>query len=258
MKATSGNKAIQQDLANYWSVVQKERSGTASPPLRSRSGVDPRIVAYCDPLSNAAEQYRALRTNILALDREDPPRALVVTSAVRGEGKSITSTNLAVALASEPNKKVALIDCDMRRPMIHQLLGLDNSQGLANLLIGDLPVEPALENGKIRNLAVLTSGMEPLKPSELLNSGRMLKLIGELKGKFDYVIFDTPPIISVTDAGVLGALVDGVLMVVRIGATSRQVVTRALSLLKAARAKALGCILTDIRYYIPSYIYRYI
>lgn len=222
---------------------------------RDISGIDPHIVSYTDPQCTIAEQYRMLRTNLLALNSGQPSRALVVTSAVKKEGKTVTALNLAVVLATDPEKKVVAVDCDLRRPSMHNLLGMDGRPGMSELLHGKADIEAVLCKTRIPNLVILPGGAAPINPSELIGSSRMRGVIEGLKRRFDYLIFDTPPVMAVTDAGVLGAIADGVLLVVKAQSTKRDLVLRAETLLKGAKAKLVGCVLTNIREFSPYYIY---
>jgi capsular exopolysaccharide synthesis family protein len=221
------------------------------------SGVDPHIVSYIDPQCTIAEQYRMLRTSIHALNSGPPIRTLLITSAIKGEGKTVTTLNLATVMATDPEKKIAAVDCDLRRPGIHSLLGLELQPGLSELLRGDIELDGVLRKTNVPNLLVVTAGKPPTNPSELVGSRRMADTIRELKKRFDYLIFDTPPVMAVTDAGVLGAMVDAVVLVVKAESTKRAVVRRAETLLKGAKARLVGAVLTNIREYTPYYIYRY-
>lgn len=220
------------------------------------SGIDPHIVSYTDPQCTIAEQYRMLRTNLLALNSGPPIRSLVITSAIKGEGKTVTALNLATVMATDLEKKIVAIDCDLRRPGMHGLLSIELEPGLSELLRGESDLESVLHKTKIPNLIVLPAGKPPLNPSELVGSRRMGEVIKELKKRFDCLIFDTPPVMAVTDAGVLGAIVDGVILVIKAESTKRDVVMRAETLLKGAKARLVGCVLTNIREYSPYYIYR--
>jgi capsular exopolysaccharide synthesis family protein len=229
--------------------------GTHIVTPRDLSGIDPHIVSYTDPQCTISEQYRMLRTNLLALNSGRPIRALVMTSAIKREGKTVTVLNLAAVMATDEEKKVVAIDCDLRRPRVHTLLGMDSRPGLAELLRGEVELEAALHKARITNLTVLPAGKPPSNPSEQIGSSRMRHLIGELKDRFDYLLFDTPPVMAVTDAGVLGAMVDGVILVIKTESTKRNVVMRAQTLLRGANARLVGCVLTNIREFSPYYIY---
>jgi len=223
------------------------------------SKVDPRIVSFHDPKSPVAEQYKILRTNIQAISTKDPVKTFTITSSVHNEGKTITAINLAVSMAHDLNKKqVLLVDADLRRASITKYLGLKSQAGFADLIANGSDISDALINIGMDNLTILPAGKIPHNPAELLGSIKAKNLINLLKKKYDYIIFDSPPIISVTDAGLLGPQTDGVIMVIKANRTQKGVVQHAESLLKQAQAKLLGYILTNIQYHIPAYIYRYL
>jgi len=222
---------------------------------RDVSGIDAHIVSYTDPQCTIAEQYRMLRTNLLALNSGPPIRALVMTSAIKREGKSVTVLNLAAVMASGPEKTVVAVDCDLRRPNMHTLLSVHSQPGLSELLRGESPLEAVLQKTKIPNLTIIPAGRLPTNPSELIGSKRMARLVEELKKKFAYVIFDTPPVMAVTDAGVLGAMADGVILIIKTESTKRDLALRAETLLRGANARLVGCVLTHIKEFTPYYIY---
>ncbi len=223
------------------------------------SNIDPRIVSFHDPKSPVAEQYRTLRTNIQAIDSKSPIKAITITSSIHGEGKTITAINLAISMAHDLNKKdILLIDADLRRARISKYLGFQAEQGLTELVSDGLNVDEALINIGIDNLTILPAGRIPHNPAELIGSVKMHNLIKLLKSKYHYIIFDSPPVIPVTDAGLLGAQTDGVIMVIRAERTQKGVVEHSQGLLRQAQAKLLGYILTNIQYHIPAYIYRYL
>lgn len=224
------------------------------------SKVDPRIVAYFDPKALITEQYKILRTNFLSLNKSNPPKTVVITSSLHSEGKTITALNLAIALAQAISKpKILLIDADMRRGRVSKYIGVeDHPLGLSELLSAKASLDQVLFNIDIENLTFLSSGSIPSNPAELLASDGMKQLLSELSQQFDFILIDTPPIIAVTDSGILGAIVDGVLMVVQAGRTQRGIVRRATELLTQAHAKLIGHVLTSIEYHLPEYIYRYL
>ena len=223
------------------------------------SKVDPHIIAYFDPISPISEQYRIMRTNLQALDKQNPPRVIAITSSIHGEGKTVTSVNLAITFAHDLNKKsILLVDADLRRGTLTKDLGLKAEKGLADILIDGAKVEDSLLGIGIDNLHVLPAGNRQHNPAELLGSAKMKTLISELKRNYDYVFFDCPPVVPITDAVVLGAETDGALMIVQAGRTQRGVISHAQDLLRAAHVKVLGCCVTNIEYHIPEYIYRYL
>jgi protein-tyrosine kinase len=225
----------------------------------TESKFDPRIVTFYEPKSSVAEQYRTLRTNIQGIDPKHPIKAIAITSSTHSEGKTITSINLAISMARDLNKKqILLVDGDMRRGSMSKYLGVSSESGLADLISNGTNMDETLLNIGIDNLTLLPAGKIPHNPAELLGSQKLKNLVNQLKEKYDYIIFDTPPIIPVTDAGLLGAQTDGVIMVIQAERTQKGVVKHGESLLRQAQAKLLGYILTNIQYHIPGYIYRYL
>ena len=223
------------------------------------SKIDPRIVSFYDSKSSVAEQYRTLRTNIQAINSKQPIKTIAIASSTHKEGKSITAINLAVSMAQDLNKKkVLLVDGDLRRASISRYLGIKPKVGLADLIYNGTSVDDALLDIGIENLTVLPVGKIPNNPAELLGSVKMKNIISALRSKYDYVIIDTPPIISVTDAGIIGSQTDGVIMVVQTGRTQKGVIKHSQMLFRQAQAKLLGYILTNVQYHIPAYIYRYL
>ena len=191
------------------------------------------------------EAYKTLRTNVtFSLAGEGTSRVVVVTSALQGEGKSVTAINLALSFA-EADKKVLLIDCDLRRPKLGRLLDLSSLAGLTNLLLDPSLLEKSILK-RYNTIDVLLPGDIPPNPSELLGSDRMKKLLDRLREKYDCIILDTPPINIVTDAVVLAPQTDGVLFVVRANQSERGAVIHAVGQLEDTRAKLLGFVLNGV------------
>ena len=218
----------------------------AAPPVPLEGDRQETLIALSHPQSPAAEAFRRLRTAIQFDAAHQPMRTIMTTSTGLDEGKSNTAANLAIAMA-QAGWKVALVDCDFRQPRLHQLFGLDNSVGLATVLGGGGQALPLCET-VLPQLHVLPSGPQPSTPSELLGSPRMAEVIEELRGRADYVLFDAPPIVAVTDAAVLAPRLDGVLLVLRAGRSKREMAQRAKTLLQQVNATLLGVVLTDAQY----------
>lgn len=218
--------------------------------------VDPHVVMYHEPRSIQAEQYRAFRTNLLALGGRGS-RALSITSAMKGEGKSLTAANIAICLAEAPGTRVCLIDTDFRAPRLARLLGLGRGPGLSDLLLDDLNLDEVMCETKVKGLFVIRAGRPPRNPAELLGSDRIRDLLSVLKTEFTHILCDTPPVNPYTDAAVLGSRMDGVLLVVRIHQTQREQAERTREILQRAGNNIIGVFLTDtlprdddeIRYY---------
>ena len=195
--------------------------------------------------SATSEAFRKLRTNLKFLSVDNPPRVIVFTSSMPSEGKSTTAINLALALA-EADHSVVLVDGDLRRPMLHKYLDLVGSVGFSTVLSGGATLTEALQKTRFPGLTVLTSGPVPPNPSELLGSQSARNLLADLRAGFDYVIVDSTPLLAVTDAAILAAGADGVLIMSRYGQTKRDQLTHAVSTLKDVGAPLLGAVFTMV------------
>ena len=195
--------------------------------------------------SPRSEEYRRLRTNLQFVDLAQPVRTIVVTSAVAGEGKSTVSVNLAIAFA-DLDLRVLLIEGDLRRPRVADLLGVERAVGLTNVLAHQADINDVLQPWGRGGLTVLPSGTIPPNPSELLGSPLMADLLASLRAAFDMIIIDTPPLLPVTDAAVAAAQVDGAVLVVRHGKTKRAQVLQSVQALTAVDARILGTVMTQV------------
>lgn len=202
------------------------------------------IAIVHSPRGQIAEQFRFLRNSIVALNPEGAPRTIVVTSALRGEGKTVATLNLALALAEMPGNQVLVLDANLHQPMVESYLGLPRRQGLSELLAGRLPLDQATRATAVQGVSLVGAGSNPRNPSELLASDRMRQLLRTLKQRYSYVVIDSPESTTTSDASVLGAVADGILMVVRLGSTPRHYVEAALGQLEALGGNVLGTCLT--------------
>ncbi|EIT83969.1 capsular polysaccharide biosynthesis [Fictibacillus macauensis ZFHKF-1] len=200
------------------------------------------LIAHNNPKSPISERYRAIRTNIQFASIDVPHKTILVTSAGQAEGKSTTVANLAVVMAQE-GKRVLLIDGDLRKPTVHYTFQLSNLKGVTNVLMKQIELKDAIQYTNVEHLFVLTSGSTPPNPSELLNSKAMETLISEVAEQFDYVLFDSPPLLYVTDAQVLANRCSGVVLVATSGQTEREEARKAKELLENASAVILGVVL---------------
>lgn len=259
-KITSALKKAAEDRIERFDKIARIKEHDQLVVKRvGNSKVDERIMTYFDPKALITEQYKILRTNVLSLSKKKPMKVLVVTSSIHSEGKTLTALNLTMTLAQATHKpKVLLIDADMRRGRIAKYLGVKQKVGLSEILTDQAKPSDALFNIDVENLTFVATGSMPSNPVELLSSERMRRFLLLMKSKFDHIIIDTPPVISVTDAGIIGAQSDGVLMVIQAGRTQRGIIKRASELLHQAHSNVLGYILTNIEYHLPEYIYRYL
>lgn len=203
------------------------------------------LITLSEPRSAAAEAYRTLRTNILFSGLEKPIQTLLVTSPSPEDGKSTTLANLAVTLAQSGHSTI-LVDADLRRPTQHTIWTLPNEHGLTSMMLDPrLTDQPPLQPTSVEGLSLLTSGPMPPNPADLLISKQMDSVIAALKGRADYVLFDAPPVLAVTDAPLLASKLDGLLLVIKAGATRRDHAERARDLLQRAHVRIIGVALNN-------------
>ncbi|RIW36063.1 polysaccharide biosynthesis tyrosine autokinase [Bacillus salacetis] len=215
-----------------------------------------KLVTDAAPKSPVSEQYRTLRTNIEFSQVDDAYRSLMVTSTGPGEGKSTTSANLAVVFAQQ-GKKVLLIDADLRKPTMHYTFQKMNTVGLSNAVTKQVGLTDAVQSTRVENLDILTSGPIPPNPAELLGSKGMNSLLEEMYRLYDVVIFDTPPVLAVTDAQILANKCDGTVLVVSSGRTEIEAAQKAKEQLQSAQAKLLGVVLNNKEVKSSQYYYYY-
>ena len=205
----------------------------------------PNLITLTDPRAPAAEAYRTLRTNLYFSSLDRALETLLVTSAAPGDGKSTTLGNLAVTMA-QGEKRTILVDADLRRPALHKLFGVSNSQGLTTMIVDESALaEPPLVETGVENLWLLPSGPLPPNPAEILGSRRLEDIIAALKTRADVILFDAPPVVAVTDAVVLGTKVDGVLLVFCSGKTRREHALRAKEMLERVQVRLVGAVLNN-------------
>jgi capsular exopolysaccharide synthesis family protein len=208
------------------------------------------LVTHFDPKGSVSEAYRTLRTSLVfskfsyAGSDKTEGNVYAVTSSAPKEGKSTTISNLAITLA-QGGQKVLLIDCDLRRPVIHAVFGYNKEPGITNYLVGRAAIDDVIRSSSIRNLDIITSGTIPPNPSELLGTDRMKKFIEDMRQKYDTVLIDTPPVIAVTDAQVIANEVDGTLIVVSSGSTQTELAQRSKELISKVGGRVLGFVLNN-------------
>lgn len=222
---------------------------------RKKENVQTGVIITDNPTSIISEQIRTIRTNIQFSMVDQKLQTLLVTSAMAESGKTTIATNIAAAFAAE-NTRVLLVATDMRKPRLQNIFGLSNAQGIANLITNPaLKVEDVVNKTYIENLSVITCGPIPPNPSELLNSNRMLKLIEDMKEQYDLVIFDSPPVLPVTDAQILSTKVDGTIFIIPEGEVKVDELHQASERLKNVNAKVLGTVLNKVEQNADTYYY---
>lgn len=217
---------------------------SAKTEIKSKEDID--LIVYKMSQSRIAEAYRSIRTSIIFSAPEDKPlKTILVTSAVPQEGKTAVAVNLGI-IFSRANERVLLIDADMRRSRMYQVLGIDRRLGLSNLLTGTASLDDVIKQTFIPNLFFLSSGPVPPNPAELLSSAKIRVVLEELKSKFDRIVIDSPPITSVADTSILSNMVDGVIDVIRAGFINIDLILRGKQRLTEAKSRVIGAILNDV------------
>ena len=248
---SSGLKKNLSKISEYFSpsfYVTKNKS--------PKEGIDTRIVTFIDENSYISEQFKILRTNFLTLSMasEKPFKTILITSSIPQEGKGITISNLAFAMSLDKEKKVLLIDADLRKPSIHKLFGIPKSPGFSNIIEGSAGIDYFSKKPVLGNLYVIPIGDTIHNPSELLTNKKVKEFLEKVKLSFDYIFLDSPPVVNVTDAIIVGPLCDAVILVVKAEVTPKRLVEEAYNLLTGAGAKPKACILTNT---LASHYYRY-
>ncbi|MEL3960624.1 CpsD/CapB family tyrosine-protein kinase [Lysinibacillus endophyticus] len=205
-----------------------------------------KLIAYSNPKSIITEQFRTIRTNIQFSMPDQEIKTILVTSSIPGEGKTTNAANLGVVFAQE-GKKVLIVDADMRKPTIHHTFNLFNTVGLSNILSNQVDVLNAIQHSDINNIHIIVSGPIPPNPSELLSSKKLETFLDVVKNEYEIIIFDAPPILSVTDAQILSNKCDGTLLIVNSGYVDKADVIKAKASLEAAHAKILGVVLNNYK-----------
>ncbi|HYP53699.1 MAG TPA: polysaccharide biosynthesis tyrosine autokinase, partial [Pyrinomonadaceae bacterium] len=243
-------------LALIPSRFDRKRLKAGRAPEPAEGGTEITALALTsDMRSPIAEAYRHLRTSLLLSSAGQPPKTILVTSSQPSEGKTTTAVNTAVMLA-QTGAEVLIMDCDLRRPRIHANFGLTNGRGLTNYLSGEGNLDSLLQTyERLPNLKIMPSGPIPPNPAELLGSNEMRRLLGALAERFTHIVIDSPPAISFTDASILSTLVDGVMLVVHAGRSSRAVVRRAKQQLVDVGANIFGVVLNNVKLNSPDYYY---
>lgn len=233
-------------IPSYATSVASGASATSSGSGRgfvisSQAGDSAALV----PPSSVVESYRMLRTSILLSTAGAPPKTVLITSSQPGEGKTTTAVNTAISL-SQLGSSVLLIDADLRRPAVHKAFKIPHDHGISNYLSSDTPLDDLIVKLPIPNLFVLPCGPIPPNPSELISSERMKEMLRILGGRFDHILIDSPPMVSVTDPIILSTMVDGLILVVQAGRSTRELARRARRELARVGARVFGVVLNNV------------
>lgn len=226
-------------------TLQAPLLGVVPNASRAKDRAGKAHIVETDPKSEIAESYRTIRTGILFGMADDDARTILVTSPSPGDGKSTTASNLAIAMA-QAGRRVLLLDADFRKPMVHKLYDIEGKVGLIDALIGEVPLAKAVDTSEVDNLWLLPCGSVPPNPSEILNSDRFQDAINKLSEVYDHIIVDSPPVMAVTDARILGAICEHTILVLRAEKTTRKASMEACEGLRRVGAMVLGIIFNDI------------
>lgn len=213
-----------------------------------------RIVTNISPNSITLEQFRMVRANINFLMPDNRLQTIMFTSALPGEGKSTSAANVAIVFAQE-GKKVLLIDADMRKPTLHYTFHTTNSPGLSGVLAKQWNLFDVLKKTNVEGMHLITSGEIPSNPAELLASKSMDALLEEIKGRFDIIILDTPPVLGIVDAQILSNKCDGTILVISAGSTKKESALKAKNVLQTSRANLIGTVLNNFKIGSDHYYY---
>ena len=212
------------------------------------------LVPHYFPNSRLAESYRSIRTALLLSSADNPVKTVAVTSALPGEGKTVSVANLAITLA-QSGKTVLVVDADLRRPRQHRLFKVKNTFGLTTYLTDTVGIKEVVKSTEIPNLFVVNAGPIPPNPAELLGSDKMSRFIRMMADECDFILFDLPPMLEISDALVLGAKVDGMVLVVQGDKTSREALKKAREKLDLLKVRTIGVIINNVT--VPHHGYYY-
>ncbi len=237
--------------------IERKEDSSSSKLTHEDLVLDSKLVSFFEPSSLAAEQFKRLRTHILRPSLDNPPKTILVTSAMAGEGKSLTAINLAITIAIELHSNALIVDCDLRNPSLSRWFGFREERGLSNYLLGEAEIQELLIKTSVDKLSILPGGTLQDNTVELIGSNKMKSLIMDLKARYPdrYIIFDSSPLLATTEPSVLNEMVDGILLVVKSAETPRESVQLALKMLD--KKKILGMVLNKQEFKTEALIRRY-
>ncbi|HEY7286359.1 MAG TPA: CpsD/CapB family tyrosine-protein kinase [Vicinamibacterales bacterium] len=243
---TGGRDVLPERLSRTSTGAPTAAQLTAERPRRVVAPtLEARLVAQTAPVGSAAEQYRALRTRLGLLDRHGSSQVLLVTSPGPGEGRSLTAANLALTMGQDHERRICILDADLRRPNQHALFGVPQTPGLCDVVLGRAALDDAIVEIGHCDIAMLPAGTVPAHPAELLGTNAVHRVVQALRGRFDCVLVDAPAVAPLADIAILSPLVDAIVVVVRAGQTEKPAIRDAIAALDPARF--IGVVLNDIR-----------
>ncbi len=219
------------------------------------TALDPHLVSVQSPHSAVGEQFRTLKARLFKMKEQDGLKSILVTSAAPSDGKTLTATNLALTISMEFSQKVLLVDCDLRKPSVHHLLGIPHGRGLSDCLLSESDWESQIPFQNVSGLNLIQAGSISEKPAEILNSQRMKDFMTLARNEYDWIILDSPPLIPLADSELLSTMTDGILLVVRSGQTPGHLITEAIKILK--NKNLLGLIFNGVEVSKKSGYYYY-
>jgi len=202
------------------------------------------LVVHREPHSHIAEQYRRLRNSIQALNPDGAARSILMTSSLEGEGKTVSAMNLGLALAELPQTSAVVVDADLAHPGVEDLIGFPRRQGLTELLGGKITLDQAIRSTSVDRFDIVGPGAVPSNAAEILNVDRIRAVLNAMKRRYDYVLIDVPPVLTMNHPSVLGSIADGILLVVRLGRTPKPLVEEAFTMLENLGGNVLGTCVT--------------
>lgn len=226
-------------------------------PVTVKGLIDPHLIVYLEPEGIIADQFRTLRTLLRFSEQTKPSQNIVISSPSQKEGKTTVCLNLAIALSTEQDTSVLVVDTDFRNPTVHKMLGLKFTPGLYNFLVETVSFEQTIYETIIPNLSAIPAGKQLANPTDMLDSNKMKDFLARVKNQYNYVLFDAPPVIPVPDTVALAIHSDGIILIVEAQKTRMPALSSTLELLEKANINVIGLILNKLRGVSSEYRYRY-
>ena len=243
------SKSVKNVQSRFWGML-----GRSPVDRQERSGNE--LIAHTSPKHTITEAIKGIRTSIMFSHPDNPKRVILVTSTAPSEGKTLISANLTIVMA-QTGKKVLIVDADLRKPSVHKIFHIDKSKGLSNLLVKTCDLHTVAVSTKVPNVHAIACGPIPPNPSELLSSPAMAEFLEKAKKEYDWIIIDSPPVMTVTDARILARVVDGIVFVIKSNQTTREGAKKAVSYFSDVSDKILGTVINDVDFSRDKYYYQY-